>query len=383
MLLKTLSPLLSCLVFSHGVVSMVLPREVLPRDDNAADNLTWINHDAVVPFPQKASEVGGALELRFNPLLYVEGGCDPYPAVDEKGELGSGLKPTKGGRSGCDKGGKGQVYVRRGKSQGHNAIMYSYYMPKLGREQRHSWVSIVVWTHRYGCDDNDPSSVWPVGISYTTDHLEWGATSGKVSFKSSPVGLEAPTHPKLQVHDGAISPFDGADGDLVYERTLISWSSLSDEARKALEDVHYDKTEVPFNNANIQNSLEAAFQVGFYAGSSAEPECPTSDVPPGDDWIDSPSKNTPIDPPSDNTPDELPFDEDETDSPSNNTSDETDSPSDNTSDETDSPSNNTSDEQPFDGTTLPSDVDPSDEHKDDDPPVVVDPDVPGTNEEAK
>lgn len=83
MLLKSLSPLLGYLAVCQTVSASLLPRG---GDDSGGH--PWINHDAVVPFTQKASVVGGSLELRFNPFLFVSGGCDPYPAVDAQGNLG-------------------------------------------------------------------------------------------------------------------------------------------------------------------------------------------------------------------------------------------------------------------------------------------------------
>ncbi|KXH69474.1 NPP1 domain-containing protein [Colletotrichum salicis] len=284
MLLKSLSSLLGCLALSQSVASSLLPRE---GDDSGGH--TWINHDAVVPFTQKPSVVGGSLELRFNPFLYVSGGCDPYPAVDAQGNLGAGLKPTGGGRSGCGDGGSAQVYVRRGESQGRKAIIYSYYMPKVrwakgnNNGHRHYWASVVVWVNRFGCDDSDITSIWPVGISYTTDHLNWGsASAGEVSFRSSDVGIDMATHPKIQIHDEAIAPFTGADGDKLFERTLISWDSLPAAAKQALKDVKYEKTQVPFTDEHFQAQIDAAYRDGFYAGVSKEPDCPSNDVPPAD-----------------------------------------------------------------------------------------------------
>lgn len=84
MLSKTVRTLLSCLLFSELALSSLLPRA---GDDAGGHN--WIDHDKVVPFTQNASPgLEGQLELRFNPDLYVSGGCDPYAAVDAMGNLG-------------------------------------------------------------------------------------------------------------------------------------------------------------------------------------------------------------------------------------------------------------------------------------------------------
>ncbi|KAK2042608.1 hypothetical protein LZ31DRAFT_470027, partial [Colletotrichum somersetense] len=273
MLSKTVGSLLCYIALSHGVGAAVLPR----GGDNPNGH-KWKNHDQVEALPQTISQTNGEIELRFNPFLYVKGGCDPYPAVDKDGNLGAGLAPKGGGRSGCDNGKKAQVYVRVGQSSaGRQAVMYSYYMPKVTWKEdghRHYWASVVVWLNMWGCNTNDPTSLWPVGVSYTTDHLNWeSAAAGKVSFKSSDVGSDQATHPKLQIWDRAISPFTGADGDLVFERIVASWDALPDATKQALKDVQYEHTQVPISDANFQASLDAAYKSGIYGALPATPDC--------------------------------------------------------------------------------------------------------------
>ncbi|KAH0422561.1 npp1 domain protein [Colletotrichum camelliae] len=249
MMLRNFQPLLGCLLLSRCVVSSILPRA---GDDAGGHN--WLDHDKIVPFTQNASPgFDGQLELRFNPNLYVSGGCDPYAAVDSSGNLGAGLKPTGGGRDGCGDGKGGQVYVRRGVSQGRVGIMYSYYFPKVrwakGNDNghRHYWASIVVWINRWGCDVDDATSAWPVGVSFTTDHLKWGvAKAGDITFKSSGVGVDMPTP-------------------------------------QALADVKYEKTEVPFVDANFQRQLDAAYQESFYGGLSDQQGCVEEEASPADE----------------------------------------------------------------------------------------------------
>lgn len=167
--------------------------------------------------------------------------------------LRAGLRPTGGGRSGCGNGGTGQVYVRRGSSngQGHDAIMFSYYFPKVrwaeGDEEGHThyFASVVVWLHRRGCDTLDPKSYEPIGLSYTIDHLTWEQAVTPV-FTSG-------TAPVVQIHDRAMVQLSGGtNANFAFSRTLISWENLSDEAQKALTDVRYEKTVVPFTDDNFQ-----------------------------------------------------------------------------------------------------------------------------------
>ncbi|KAI8245531.1 hypothetical protein K4K57_005963 [Colletotrichum sp. SAR 10_99] len=286
MMFRNSQPLLGCLLLLRCVTSSVLPRA---GDDAGGHN--WIDHDKVVPFTQNASPgFDGQLELRFNPNLYVSGGCDPYAAVDSSGNLGAGLRPTGGGRDGCGDGKGGQVYVRRGVSQGRVGIMYSYYFPKVrwakgdGNGHTHYWASIVVWINRWGCDVDDATSAWPVGVSFTTDHLKWGvAKAGDITFKSSGVGVDMPTRPQIQIHDNAMAPFTGAGGDKVYGRDVIGWKSLPDNALQALSDVKYEKTEVPFVDANFQRQLDAAYQESFYGGLSDQQGCVEKEASPAEE----------------------------------------------------------------------------------------------------
>ncbi|KAH0430578.1 hypothetical protein CcaCcLH18_07737 [Colletotrichum camelliae] len=277
-----------CLVFSNGASSHLLPRA---GDDPGGH--PWSDHDKVPAFTQNASPgLEGQLELRFNPSLYISGGCDIYPAVDASGSLGAGLKPTGGGRSGCDKGGSGQVYARRGTSQDRTGIMYSYYVPKVrwgkGNDEghRHYWASIVVWINRWGCDAEDITSVWPVGLSFTADHATWQtASAGVASYESSGVGIDMPTRPRMQIHDNAIAPFTDGDSSKAFGRTLVGWDSLPALAQKALGDVKYEHTEVPFIDANFQKYMDAAYRESFYGGLKEDQGCesggktPTTEAP--------------------------------------------------------------------------------------------------------
>ncbi|KAJ0346024.1 hypothetical protein COL154_003038 [Colletotrichum chrysophilum] len=204
----------------------------------------------------------------------------------------AGLKPTGGGRSGCDKGGNGQVYARRGTSQDRTGIMYSYYVPKVrwgkGNDEghRHYWASIVVWINRWGCDAEDVTSVWPVGLSFTADHATWQtASAGVTTYEASGVGLDTPTRPRMQIHDNAITPFGNGDASKAFGRTLVGWDSLPAAAQKALGDVKYEHTEVPFIDANFQKYMDAAYRESFYGGLKEDQGCvgggktPTTEAP--------------------------------------------------------------------------------------------------------
>ncbi|KAF4924055.1 hypothetical protein CGCVW01_v004328 [Colletotrichum viniferum] len=304
MILRAQYLLTTCLFFSEAAVSAILPRD---GDDYAGH--PEVNHDQVAAFKQDSSPgIDGRLELMFNPLLVVTGGCDPYPAVDANGGLGQGLRPTGGGRSGCDNGGTGQVYARRGSSHGRDAIIYSYYFPKVrwgkgdNKGHRHYWASIIVWINQWSCDPEKPSSYRPVGMSYTTDHATWGfePITGGLTSTASPES-SSPTSFIVQIHDNAMTPFKDADVTAASQRTLISWMSLPIKAREALTDVKYEKTTVPFTDANIQAALDTAYQESFYTGLKDGQEC-NSTIPETDGADLDPDEN-----PEDKDPETIPL----------------------------------------------------------------------------
>ncbi|KAK2018006.1 hypothetical protein LZ32DRAFT_682185 [Colletotrichum eremochloae] len=261
MIFLNLSLLLSCcLIFSSVASSHLLPR---PGDDPGGH--AWIAHNEVIAFPQNASSgFDGELELKFNPNLSLRGGCDIYPAVDANGNLGGGLRPTGPRRGGCDDGGKGQVYARLGSSHNRIGIMYSYYVPKVrwGKRNdeghRHYWASIVVWIDHKGNDARNLTQFGPVGIAFTADHTTWKA--GSVFLTQW-----GPAIPWMWIQNNAIVPYlPGDDASKSFGRTLVGWGSIPAAAQKALSDVKYEYTEVPFTDANFQKNMDAAFPEGVY-----------------------------------------------------------------------------------------------------------------------
>ncbi|KAE9010490.1 hypothetical protein PR001_g16158 [Phytophthora rubi] len=73
-----------------------------------------IAHDAVVPFPQPTPNTTiQTVAVKFNPQIYINNGCHPYPAVDKDGNTSGGLKPTGSQSAGCKGSGYGsQIYGR-------------------------------------------------------------------------------------------------------------------------------------------------------------------------------------------------------------------------------------------------------------------------------
>ncbi|KAK2049975.1 NPP1-domain-containing protein, partial [Colletotrichum somersetense] len=225
----------------------------------------WIDHDKVKALPQNASSgLDGELELRFNPDLYIQQGCEIYPAVDAGGNLSGGLRPTGPRRGDCSARGNGQVYARLGMSKGRTGIMYSYYVPKVrwGKHNdeghRHYWASIVVWVDHQGCDAGNLTQFVPVGLSFTYDHTTWDKGSASVA-------TWAAGSPRMSMQNNAIGPLLLSDvSNEAFRRTLVGWDSLPVATRMALSDVRYQHTEVPITDANFQKNMDAAYPEGVY-----------------------------------------------------------------------------------------------------------------------
>ncbi|WDK19627.1 NPP1 domain-containing protein [Colletotrichum graminicola] len=179
--------------------------------------------------------------------------------------------------------------------------MYSHCTPKVrwaegnSNSHRHYWAGVVVWVNRWGCEEDDITPIWPVGVSYTMYHLSWGASStadGKFSFRAADVGLDMPTHAKMQINDNAISPLQNADSENIFERALVRWESLPILAKGALTNVRYEKTQVPFKDANVQAQLDVAYQETFFAGLALLKCDPTTEPKKNDTPDEYPDADT-------------------------------------------------------------------------------------------
>ncbi|OWY95736.1 Necrosis and ethylene-inducing protein 5 [Phytophthora megakarya] len=110
-----------------------------------------ISHDQVVPFAQpEPVTISEKAAIKFKPQLHISNGCHSYPAVNEIGDTGGGLKTTGAPSSKCKGSGHGsQVYGRSGWHRDRWAIMYTWYFPKdmastkLGH--RHDWEHAIIW----------------------------------------------------------------------------------------------------------------------------------------------------------------------------------------------------------------------------------------------
>ncbi|KAF1789115.1 Necrosis inducing protein [Phytophthora cactorum] len=235
-----------------------LPPTSAPTPAPTPDPGPWvekpIGHNAVKPFPQPEpvtiSEKAG---VKFKPQIQIRTGCEPYPAVNEFGETGGGLKPTGKSRGKCGGSGYGsQVYGRSTWFKGVWAIVYSWYFPKdspsSGMGHRHDWEHAIVFI-----DNPDVANPKIIGCSVSSHsgyekHAPcppWAidGTSLKVRYK----------HAWPKNHDLATT------GDAGKFQDLIMWDQLTDDARRALNSVSFGSANTPFKDGIFQKKLENAW----------------------------------------------------------------------------------------------------------------------------
>ncbi|GMF45460.1 unnamed protein product [Phytophthora fragariaefolia] len=167
-----------------------------PTPDSGPWETKWISHDQVKPFPQpEPVTISEKAAVKFKPQIHITNGCHPYPAVNEAGETGGGLK-TKGAPSaGCKGSGWGsQVYGRSTWYRGVWAITYSWYFPKdspsSGLGHRHDWEHVIVWIDNPDLENPKILAVTPSAYDGYSKQVPPKAdcvdgTSVKVNYESS------------------------------------------------------------------------------------------------------------------------------------------------------------------------------------------------------
>lgn len=205
-----------------------------------------IDHSAVVIIPD--SGVSSALK-KFAPLLFIESGCFPYPAVDQLGHPSLGLPPSGFSYSGCV-GSPGQIYARDGVVGKQYAFMYSWYFPKdvyqdVGYEtgQQSVWQSIVVFV-------NNLSDARPASIAYSSG-TEYRMTTDFETKGSRP--LIGKRYNEL---------FTVLEyGSFTREQALIQWLDMSALVRRTLDFYIFGPAgnqQCPFNDAHFLPNLDRA-----------------------------------------------------------------------------------------------------------------------------
>ncbi|KAH0422912.1 npp1 domain-containing protein [Colletotrichum camelliae] len=306
-----------------GLTSLASGSVLYARGEDIAVGGKWKAHDQVTAFQQQAADgLEGELEIRFKPGLNDGSGCFPYAAVDKDGYHGAGLRPT--GKSGgdCRDANKGQIYARVGTSNGRTGIFYSWYLPKIQNAEKHKhyYLNTVVWVHSDKCDPvADDYRV--VGVSYSTGKETFDTSvNGQTLYSSGDSGSGPGNTHAIVGYDGQMNVFPSTDGaQYALNPPMISWKKLSQPAVEQLNGIQYEHARNPFNDNNIQASLDAAFNANFYTNLVAEadncnpntatPTTPASqpeDPAPSSPPEATPSTPTPTEPASDPTTTDAP-----------------------------------------------------------------------------
>ncbi|KAH6964998.1 necrosis and ethylene inducing peptide [Fusarium venenatum] len=136
-----------------AATGMTAPSEAL----NNLQARATVNHDSLNPVGKtiQGGAIGAAID-RWQPLLHIAHGCQPYTAVATNGDVSGGLQDSGTTSGGCRDTGKGQTYARAALHNGKLAIMYAWYWPKdqpadgnLVSGHRHDWENVVVFIDNY------------------------------------------------------------------------------------------------------------------------------------------------------------------------------------------------------------------------------------------
>ena len=178
-----------------------------------------------------------------------------------------GLSPTGAPEGHCSKS-TGQVYARAEAYNNAYAIMYSWYMPKVsqpdnchsydsvfnavltqdepstGIGHRHDWEGIVVWI-------DDPTKTEPTILGAAASaHGKFGTTT------SPPLDGTGPLikYESIWPLDHSLGFTDTVGG----QQPLITWETLTDAARTALQNTDFGDANVPFKDGNFEYNLGLA-----------------------------------------------------------------------------------------------------------------------------
>ncbi|CAI5720348.1 unnamed protein product [Hyaloperonospora brassicae] len=215
----------------------------------------WIKHHLVQPFPEpEPTSVSDCASVMFKPQLHVVRGCHPYPAVNEVGETGSGLKPTGRPDGQCKGSGYGsQIYGRSVRYRGKWAIMYAWYFPKDNADhKRHDWEHVIVWI-------DNPAAGNPEVLAVTP-------SCGKSAYlRKVPPGPEYMSGESVKLSYGADIKddyrlkFTTETGE---HQSLIMWEQLPEDARRAFNGILWSNVMMPLNDAWFMSELKRAWPFG-------------------------------------------------------------------------------------------------------------------------
>ncbi|OHE93840.1 necrosis inducing protein [Colletotrichum orchidophilum] len=230
-----------------------------------------VAHDSLSPLPTRVQNNGiGKSIVRFNPLLHIAHGCQPYPAVNDAGDtrwapirslqgytrlmLGTsgGLSPTGTSSGGCRDTSKGQTYARGAWYRGKYAILYAWFFPK---DQPIN--GVFIGSHRFDWESailllNNPEVANPTILG--------AAASGHGNYKKS-------TNPPYQNDSIKVEYFTEylLNHALQFTDTVgrtypvLDWDAMPKAMRNALSNTDFGDANVPFIPANFFNNLDKGF----------------------------------------------------------------------------------------------------------------------------
>ncbi|KAL4914374.1 necrosis inducing protein-domain-containing protein [Aspergillus aurantiobrunneus] len=241
----------SLLVASLAATAAAIP--LTPTKTLAARDV--IGHDQVVGFEQTVPDgTIGEQYLAYQPYLYVEGGCVPFPAVDAEGNTSGGLQPSGSPSGDCDSS-SDQVYARSTMADGSTdtygaGIMYSWYFPKdspsTGLGHRHEWEGVIVWL-----SDASSTAADNIAAVCPSAHGEWNCDTSGFTLSD--------THPLIEY--SSVWPVNhqmGLTDQVGGTQPLIAWESLPQAASEGLENADFGDATVPFKDATFGGNLESA-----------------------------------------------------------------------------------------------------------------------------
>ncbi|KAH6972771.1 necrosis and ethylene inducing peptide [Ilyonectria sp. MPI-CAGE-AT-0026] len=211
-----------------------------------------VNHDSLNPIGKtiQGGAIGSAID-KFQPLLHIAHGCQPYTAVDKQGNTSGGLQDSGTTAGGCKDTSKGQTYARARVFNGKLAIMYAWYWPKdqpadgnLVSGHRHDWESVVVFIDNY---QSSPS-------------IYGAAASGHGDFKKTRTPQRNGNNPMAEYFTSG-----GKNHELQFKTSpgrtywIYDWDAMTNEARKGLTDAKWGSANVPFIDSNFVNNLNKAW----------------------------------------------------------------------------------------------------------------------------
>ncbi|KAM0276011.1 hypothetical protein ACHAQH_007181 [Verticillium albo-atrum] len=250
---------LAAIVAFFATGSIAAPAADTPEGFSAIERrAVEVAHSSLNALPQNLDNSATSQTVKnLQPSLYIESGCQPYPAIASNGDWSGGLNPSGSPSGSCRDLSKAQVYERGGWHNGVYGIMYAWYMPKdqgtgsLGFiGHRHDWECVVVWV-------KNPAVANPevVGIS-TSAHGKFTKVPGAIKDV-----MPGTRHPKIKYYQD-VNFFGthsvGTTGNEGRYQPIIGWDFMNSNEQGTLNSVDWGDANCPINNGNFNNNLGKA-----------------------------------------------------------------------------------------------------------------------------